>query len=55
MLKKVLNLNGVQELSKIEQKSIKGSWGQRVCCEYDYNPDGVIVCTLWISQGQYCP
>lgn len=31
-MKNILNLNGVQKLSKKEQQDIKGSWGHRVYC-----------------------
>ncbi len=53
MVKKILNLSGAQELSKKEQKAIVGAAIKR-CCEYDY-VNGVRVCTLWVSSGQYCP
>lgn len=54
MIKKILNLPGTQELSKNEQKAVIGSAIRR-CCEYDYNANGQLVCTLWISSGQQCP
>ena len=54
MVKKILNLSGAQELSKKEQKAIVGAAIKR-CCEYDYNANGVLVCTLWVSGSQQCP
>lgn len=54
MIKKISNLSGAHELSKKEQKNIVGAVGIRRCCEYEYI-NGVRVCTLWVSSGQYCP
>lgn len=54
MIKKLSTLAGAKSLSKSEQQSIVGA-GLRRCCEYDYNSNGVLVCTLWVSYGQYCP
>jgi hypothetical protein len=54
MIKNLLNVSGAQELSKNEQKVIVGSAIRR-CCEYDYNANGVRICTLWISGSQQCP
>ncbi len=31
-MKKILNLSGVQKLSKADQEAVKGSWGNRVYC-----------------------
>ena len=54
MIKNLSNLAGAKSLSKSEQKSIHGA-ALRRCCEYDYNANGVRVCTLWVSSGQQCP
>ncbi|GAA4766807.1 MULTISPECIES: hypothetical protein [Flavobacterium] len=54
MIKNLSNLSGAQELSKTEQKKIVGAAIRR-CCEYDYNANGVLVCTLWVSGTQQCP
>ncbi|PKV51653.1 hypothetical protein ATE84_3743 [Aquimarina sp. MAR_2010_214] len=32
-MKNIINLTGVQKLSKKEQQDIKGSWGRRVYCK----------------------
>lgn len=55
MIKNLSNLSGAQELSKTEQKKIVGAAPIRRCCEYDYNANGVLVCTLWVGNNQYCP
>ncbi|WP_108869277.1 hypothetical protein [Aquimarina aquimarini] len=31
-MKKILNLTGVQALSKQQQQNIKGAWGSASCC-----------------------
>lgn len=54
MIKNLSNLTGAKNLTKSEQKAIIGS-ALRRCCEYDYNANGVRVCTLWVSSGQQCP
>ncbi len=54
MIKNLSNLSGAQELSKAEQKQVVGA-ALRRCCEYDYNANGVLVCTLWVSGSQQCP
>ncbi len=51
MKKSVLNLDGVQKLSKNEQKSISGAKGYRVCCEWC--EDGT--CGSWTTLGVPCP
>ena len=32
-MKKILNLKGIQQLSKEDQQEIKGSWGNRLYCD----------------------
>ncbi|WP_169051618.1 hypothetical protein [Flavobacterium sp. H122] len=54
MIKNLSNLAGAKNLSKSEQQSIVGA-GFRRCCEYDYDANGNLICTLWVSSGQYCP
>ena len=55
MIKNLSNLSGAQELSKAEQKKLAGGAPYRRCCEWDYNANGVLVCTLWVSGTQQCP
>lgn len=31
-MKKILNLKGIQQLSKEAQQEIKGAWGRATCC-----------------------
>ncbi|WP_299261680.1 hypothetical protein [uncultured Aquimarina sp.] len=47
-MKKILELKGVQELSKGEQRSIKGAWGLVGCC-----PSGR-GCLISIPGGSFC-
>lgn len=54
MIKKLSTLAGTKSLSKTEQKSIVAA-GLKRCCEYDYNANGVLVCTLWVGYNQQCP
>lgn len=55
MIKNLSNLSGAEQLSKAEQKTIMGAAPLRRCCEWDYNPNGTKVCTLWVSGNQQCP
>lgn len=51
MKKSILNLDGVQKLSKNEQKSITGSKGIKICCEWC--EDGT--CSSWTQPNVPCP
>ncbi|WP_298118909.1 hypothetical protein [Flavobacterium sp.] len=51
MKKSILNLQGVLELSKNEQKTIIGSRSNRICCERC--ADGS--CNGWTTAGVPCP
>lgn len=48
MLKSILNLEGAQKLSKVEQKSIKGGITEQ-CYQAAINEDGVVVCQIGYS------
>jgi hypothetical protein len=49
MLKNILKLQGAQELTKNEQKSISG--GTKICCEWCF--DGT--CLDWAESRSRCP
>ncbi|MDH7444037.1 hypothetical protein [Aquimarina sp. 2201CG14-23] len=46
-MKKILELKGVQELSKEEQRSVKGAWGNVSCC-------GRNKCRISFPGGSFC-
>ncbi|WP_298548881.1 hypothetical protein [uncultured Aquimarina sp.] len=47
-MKKILDLQGIQKLSKGEQRSIKGAWGNVSCC-----PSGR-GCQISFPGGSFC-
>jgi hypothetical protein len=53
MIKKILKLDGVQELSKGEQREVSAGSAARKCCEYG-TICGIRYCKLWIN-GTICP
>lgn len=51
MKKSILNLDGVQKLSKKEQKAVTGSRGYKICCEWCEGG----TCQSWTTPGVPCP
>ncbi len=47
-MKKILNLKGIQEISKQQQQNIKGAWGRATCC-----PSGR-GCLIRIGPRSFC-
>ncbi len=47
-MKKILELKGIQELTKGQQRSIKGAWGNVSCCSSGRG------CQISFPGGSFC-
>ncbi len=54
-MKKILNLTGVQKLSREQQRNVKGSWGPTVrCCNPNPRNGSGNKCRISFPGGSFC-